>query len=61
MFMAPECLRPIDESKAYEGHDGRAADVWALGICAYVRTATYNQTDLIKAPGRLSWLLDDSE
>ncbi|CDJ61876.1 protein kinase, PfPK7 homolog, putative [Eimeria maxima] len=36
MFMAPECLRPIDESKAYEGHDGRAADVWALGICAYV-------------------------
>ncbi|CDJ40569.1 protein kinase, PfPK7 homolog, putative [Eimeria tenella] len=36
MFMAPECLRPVEESKPYEGHDGRAADVWALGICAYV-------------------------
>ncbi|CDJ48548.1 protein kinase, PfPK7 homolog, putative [Eimeria brunetti] len=36
MFMAPECLRPVDESKPYEGHDGRAADAWALGVCAYV-------------------------
>ncbi|KAL8427596.1 hypothetical protein Efla_005771 [Eimeria flavescens] len=36
MFMAPECLRPVDESKPYEGHDGRAADAWALGICTFV-------------------------
>ncbi|CDJ36093.1 protein kinase, PfPK7 homolog, putative [Eimeria mitis] len=36
MFMAPECLRPIEESKPYEGHDGRAADIWALGVCTYV-------------------------
>lgn len=43
MFMAPECLRPVEETKSYEGHDGRAADAWALGICAYVRTATHNQ------------------
>lgn len=36
MFMAPECLRPLDESRPYEGHDGRAADAWALGICTFV-------------------------
>lgn len=36
MFMAPECLRPLEESRPYEGHDGRAADVWALGICTFV-------------------------
>ncbi|KAL8449032.1 hypothetical protein Emed_003384 [Eimeria media] len=35
MFMAPECLRPVEESKPYEGHDGRAADAWALGICTF--------------------------
>ncbi|KAL8448248.1 hypothetical protein Emag_004016 [Eimeria magna] len=36
MFMAPECLRPVEEAKPYEGHDGRAADAWALGICTFV-------------------------
>ncbi|OEH79810.1 hypothetical protein cyc_01413 [Cyclospora cayetanensis] len=36
MFMAPECFRPLDDTKLYEGHDGRAADAWALGICTYV-------------------------
>lgn len=49
MFMAPECLRPLEETKPYEGHDGRAADVWALGICTFVMifgTAPFNASSI---------------
>lgn len=35
-FMAPECLRVLEKSQVYTGHDGRAADVWALGVSAFV-------------------------
>ncbi|CBZ52550.1 putative protein kinase, PfPK7 homolog [Neospora caninum Liverpool] len=36
MFMAPESMRvSASPGEPYEGHGGRAADVWALGISLY--------------------------
>ncbi|CEM35580.1 unnamed protein product [Vitrella brassicaformis CCMP3155] len=35
-FMPPECCTPTDESQEYSGHDGRAADMWALGVTVWV-------------------------
>lgn len=32
LFLPPECATLKSEDVGYKGHDGRKADIWALGV-----------------------------